>query len=539
MSALSIERGQRALDAITHATKCPECAAPLPENATHCLMCGWAASINNWEPLKSIKPDTYRAPYPIDLFPLAMQAAIDEVQAATQAPIALVAQAGLAALAVAGQGLVSVARDDTLRSPVSLYMQVIARSGERKTAADAHFMQAVREWQSREIERLKPELDAFTSELDAWKSARAGLLDAIKGAARNGESIDELETQLKAHDADRPEPVRVPRLIYADITTEQLIYLLAKQWPSAIESSSEAGTIFGSHGTNADNVMKYFAARNVLWDGGEYTTDRRTTDSVSANGVRLSASLSVQRQAFDVFNERTGGLARGMGTWARYLLCEPESTQGTRFYREPSANMPKRAAFHRRITQLLDKKISINPTGGIDTSLLKFSREGQAVWIEHYDAVEAELRAGGEFDGVRDVASKTADNGARLAALFHTFEHGDIGEISAAHVRAGCLLAIWYLGEAKRILFADEGSSAHAGKLETYLVQEAIKSGTNSMSRRQVMQLGPYALRKKSALNDAAAALEAAGRIRVNEGSFEIHPDILAAQKPQQPKPWN
>ena len=87
----------------------------------------------------------------------------------------------------------------------------------------------------------------------------------------------------------------------------------------------------------------------------------------------------MQRQAFDVFNERTGGLARGMGTWARYLLCEPESTQGTRFYREPCVNMPKRAAFHCRITQLLDKPISISPTGGIDTALLKFSREGQAV----------------------------------------------------------------------------------------------------------------------------------------------------------------
>lgn len=490
-----------------------------------------APALVGWEPLQSIKTDTYRAPYPLDLFPVGMQAAITEVQSTTQAPIALVAQAALAGLAVAVQGLVSVARDATLRSPVSLYMLAIAPSGERKTTCDSHFIQPVREWQSKEMERLKPELDAFTSEFDGWKSARAGLLDAIKGAARNGESIDVLEAQLKAHDADRPEAVRVPRLIYADITTEQLIYLLAKQWPSAIESSSEAGTIFGSHGTNADNVMKYFAARNVLWDGGEFTTDRRTTESLSANGVRLSASLSVQRQAFDVFNERTGGLARGMGTWARYLLCEPESTQGTRFYREPSANMPKRAAFHRRITQLLDKPISINPTGGIDTSLLKFSRDGQAVWIEHYNAVEAELRAGGEFDGVRDVASKTADNGARLAALFHTFEHGDIGEIRAEHVRAGCLLAIWYLGEAKRILFADDGASPHAGKLENYLAQQAIKLGTNTLSRRQVMQLGPYALRKKAALNDAIATLESLGRVRGNDNAIEVHPAIVAEAK--------
>ena len=78
-------------------------------------------------------------------------------------------------------------------------------------------------------------------------------------------------------------------------------------------------------------------------------------------------------------------------------------------------------------------------------------------------------------------------------------------------MRVGCLLAIWYLGEAKRILFADEGSSVHAGKLESYIVQQAIKLGTNTLSRRQVMQLGPYALRKKAALRNAIAALESFG----------------------------
>ncbi len=269
-----------------------------------------------WPELTDAKADSKRLPYPLDLLPTVMQAAVEEVQAATQAPVPLVAQAALAALAVAGQGLVSVARDATLKSPTSLFMLALALSGERKTTVDGHFMQAVHDWQAKETQRLKPELDAQATEFDAWKYARAGLLDAIKSAAKAGESTDELTAQLKQHDVDRPEAIRVPRLIYSDVTTEQLVYLLAKQWPSAIESSSEAGAILGSHGTNSDNAMKYFANRNILWDGGEITSDRRTTDSVCANGVRLSASLSVQRQAFDAFNERTGDLARDghMGT---------------------------------------------------------------------------------------------------------------------------------------------------------------------------------------------------------------------------------
>lgn len=491
-----------------------------------------------WPELPDSKLDGQRVPYPLDLLPTAMQAAIDEVQGATQAPVPLVAQAAFATLAVAGQGLVGVARDATLKSPTSLFMCAIAPSGERKTTVDGHFMQPVREWQAKETERLKPEVDAQATEFDAWKSARAGLLDAIKSAAKTGESTDELTAQLKQHDVDRPEAIRVPRLIYSDVTTEQLIHLLAKQWPSAIESSSEAGAVFGSHGANSDNAMKFFAARNILWDGGEITSDRRTTDSVCANGVRLSASLSVQRQAFDAFNERTGDLARGMGTWARYLLCEPESTQGTRFYRAPTANMPRRAAFHRRITELLNKPIQINRAGGIDVSLLQFSKAGHAAWVEHYNAIEKELGLGGEFENVRDVASKTADNGARLAALFHLFEHGETGEIDDVHATSGCVLAIWYLGEAKRLLLTDPGSSAPAEKLESYLIAQAVKTGTTTISRKQVMQLGPYGLRKRDRLNEAVAVLEAAGRIRSADNLIEIHPKLIAVVNSPIRKPW-
>ena len=129
-----------------------------------------------WPELADSKPDSQRVPYPLDLLPTVMQAAIDEVQGATQAPVPLVAQAALATLAVAGQGLVGVARDATLKSPTSLFMCAIAPSGERKTTVDGHFMQPVRDWQAKETERLKPEVEAQATEFDAWKSARTGLL---------------------------------------------------------------------------------------------------------------------------------------------------------------------------------------------------------------------------------------------------------------------------------------------------------------------------------------------------------------------------
>ena len=45
-------------------------------------------------------------------------------------------------------------------------------------------------------------------------------------------------------------------------------------------------------------------------------------------------------------------------------------------------------------------------------------------WRQFHDGAEQELRSGGELADVRDVASKAAENVARVAALF-TFSRTD------------------------------------------------------------------------------------------------------------------
>jgi hypothetical protein len=73
------------------------------------------------------------------------------------------------------------------------------------------------------------------------------------------------------------------------------------------------------------------------------------------------------------------------------------------------------------------------------------------VWRASHDDVERELADGGEFEGVRDVAVKVADNAARIACLFHVFDLGPEGAVGAEAMRAGATVAAWHLFEAKRI----------------------------------------------------------------------------------------
>ena len=63
-------------------------------------------------------------------------------------------------------------------------------------------------------------------------------------------------------------------------------------------------------------------------------------------------------------------------------------------------------------------------------------------WIDFHDAIERELCDFGEFASVRDVASKTAENACRIAAVFKLFDHGRVGTlIESSYMEAGIAVA--------------------------------------------------------------------------------------------------
>ena len=151
----------------------------------------------------------------------------------------------------------------------------------------------------------------------------------------------------------------MPRLIYGDATPEALKWNLAKGWPSGGVVSSEAGLVFGAHGMGKDSVMRNLATLNQLWDGVDIATERRTTESFTVRGARLTIALQVQEATLRNFFDRSGGLARGTGFLARFLLAWPESTQGYRPFSDPPESWPALARFNQRIAGILEQGVPI------------------------------------------------------------------------------------------------------------------------------------------------------------------------------------
>lgn len=440
-------------------------------------------------------------PYPLSALPDGLRAAVLDVHATTQAPLAMVATSALTTVSLASQAHINVARNTQLTGPVSLFALVLAESGERKSTVDSLFTRTLRTYELTQTKTMMPEVEAYKADLQAWGAEKAGQLENIKNATKSCKPTDDLKDKLRTLEQTRPEAPKVPELMYGDATPEALTHNLAKKWPSGGVISSEAGTVFGSHGMGTDSVMRNLAVLNVLWDGGVHKVSRRSTDDFTVRNARLTVSLQVQYPVLAGFMVKQGELARGSGFLARFLVAWPESTQGTRRYKEPDDVMVGLESFNARITQLLNKPVQFDETGdGLAPEMLEFSPEAKKIWIKVHDLIESQLTPLGNLADLKDVASKTADNVARIAALFHLYEGSPNCLISASNVDAASKIAVWHLGESRRLLteLGQDPALSLASRLDAWLIERCNQQGTNRIGTREVLQYFPSLQLRKS-----------------------------------------
>lgn len=490
------------------------------------------ATANEWPEPLPLAPDERAEPYPAEALSGVIGEAVAEVTGFVQCPLALTACSALAAVSTVAAGLVDVRRAGKLSGPTGLYFLALAESGERKTTVDGFFAKVIRQWEAEQEEAHRPELQAYRAADAAWTAERDGLVLAIKEASKRGKPTGELKEKLSDHEARKPERPKVPRLLVGDATSEALTWRLANRWPVGGILNSEAGAVFGGHAMGRDSIMRNLATLNTLWDALPMAVDRRTSESFTVRSARLTAGLAAQPGTVRQWLENCRGLARDSGFLARFLLAWPETTQGRRMFQEAPEHWPALARFHRRLADLLDHPVRLDDLGQLDPAVLDLDPAAKDVWIEFHNTVEAELAPGGDMAEARDVASKAGDNAARMAALFHAFEHGPSGTIGGDHMQRAARIVAWHLFEARRFLnqIAVPEAVGDAMALEAWLVDYCRREGLTVAPCNRVQKFGPNRTRRKPALDAALNELEGAGRIRrATEGRKAViflHPEI-------------
>jgi hypothetical protein len=448
-----------------------------------------------WDP-KPLRQSDQPNEYPVDRLPGMIGQAVREVADYTQAPAALVAASALSAVSAVVQTYFSVSRNSRLHGPASLFLLTVAESGERKSSVDALFMQPIRDWEAKQLQEKKLRDEEYQREWQAWESAKP---------------------EERGDPPEKPGPT--PRMVRVDDTSEALLMHLS-EYPIAAVICSEAGIIFGGHAMKPEQVQRHMAQANALWDGGPIVEGRVKRGETNIPSVRVTMGLMVQPHLMQKLLSQNDGMARGIGFLARFLFCQPETTQGTRFYKDPPP-MPGLDDFHQRVQLLLRSVAAKDNLGRLITDHISFDENAQSVWINFYNEVEEYLGGDSIYSGIRDVASKAAENAARIACCLHVFTLPERKLIDRKTMAEACALMRWYLNEAVRFGREAEATEGvrNAEMLEGWLVQKYKEAGwagqAFEMKVNTIRQNGPAPVRDTSRLADALELLREFGRIRV------------------------
>lgn len=468
--------------------------------------------------------------YPLVDMPIEIQSAINEVQSFTQAPLPIVASSALSSLSISCQGLANVKRTNNLVGPVSLFFFTVAESGERKSSSDNYFSNVIREYESETQSAKQTDIQRYKAAHDAWEAKKAGIKQKITNEAKNNKPTSSLEELLLSHEMAKPVQPKVPKVLYADASPEALGYGLSVRWPSAGIISSEAGTVLGSHAMGSEVITRNLALYNQAWDGTNINIDRKSTSSYQIRQPRFTMSLQVQPATLANFLKNAGELPRGIGFFARCLISEPESTQGTRFFREAPELMPALSKFNQRIRVILNET-STNSDGLLELTTLKFDEAAQDAWIMEHDHIESELGLSGRYSEIKDIASKAADNISRIAALFQIYESGTKKDISLDNLQSAISLVKWHLDEALRFILKSHFSqTTDTNKLDKWLIDYCLKKNVNNLKISDLQKCGPNSLRRADKLEPILEELAMKQRIKIDsEGKklIQVNPFLL------------
>ena len=488
-----------------------------------------------WGEPQPLVAEVPREAYPKDALPKLFREAVDEVHAFVQAPVEMVAMAALGAASTAVQSLVDVERAEGLKGPVGIYSLALALSGERKSSLDGRFYAPIRDFELAQAAHYKPLSDAFRADLASWEAKKRGIASRIERASRDGKPTANDEDRLRELEQDQPNPPRVPTITHHDSTMEALGYGLATTWPSACVTSSEAGSVFGSHSMGKDSLMRTLSFYDTMWDGGTLRVARRTAGgSYWVKNARLTLTLQAQPGTFEDFLRTDRGLSRDIGFLSRVLVAVPESAQGRRKFKEAPKSWPALTRFSNRISELLNAPVHVDEDGGLVVTTVKLAPAAKIAWVAFHDKIESELAIGGSLTDVRDVAAKAADNACRLAAVFEVVEHG-IVMIELPAFESAARIVEWHLNEARRFFgaMAQPEENVTVSALDAWLLEFCRARNVSAVPVSAVQKAGPRKLRVKAALDAAVKELEALGRARLVKGqgkskTIEINPALLA-----------
>lgn len=388
----------------------------------------------------ALRPEAAPA-FPVDALPTLMADMVTAMEDRIQAPVTLCAHSVLSAAVLACQGLADVRKPDSGRSmPLSLFLLVVAASGERKSSCDNLALKAVSAVEARFKETYADDMRRYRAD----KAAFDGEVSKVKSDRK----IDKDERQQRLRAMDEPTEPAAPFLRATEATYEGLLNFLAKGRASIGVFSAEGGSFLGGHGMSDDAKTRTLTGLSTLYDDGSAQRIRAKEITI-IDGHRVSISLAAQaRIAAALLGDE---LAKDQGFLGRFLVCYPDSRIGTREVRRAvEGSDPRIDAFTARVARLL--ALQEGDHAPLLLPALDLDDEAWEVFRAFSQAIENNLGDGKPWHPIQAAAQRLPENVCRIAGVLHLFAHGATNKpIDGDTMASACEVGAFYLKEALRV----------------------------------------------------------------------------------------
>lgn len=452
--------------------------------------------------------------YPVSALGRVLGRAADQHHVNTQIGIELIAPMALGAAAIAVQDLFDVQRPNSPPSPTSLYICVVAGSGEGKDFGLAPFIRPIQKFQAALEQEHQASRDEFEAKLQAWKVKGAVVRSRLAAAIQEDKATASLQNELAEHQARKPKPELSPVLLYEDATPAAIAYQLCNRWPSGALVHMEAGGFF-----QAARVEFW----NARWSGQPIITDTISRGHAESPEPRLSKILGIQPDFLAKIVQRRGSeVFHGSGYSARLLLAAPASTIGTRFINEVAKSTECLDDCSDRITELLHISAQNRKSGGSERERLSFTPSAQKALVDHYNRMQALAAPGNIYCRIVGYAAKATEQVARVSAILHVMD--DLGaQITDECVERAILLVQWHTDQFLMLFGQDiaaTGAARDAAELEQVLVH-AHRCGHWSVAEGDLRFWSTRLHGRR--LSNALALLAAQGRAQIWRAGRSVH----------------
>ncbi|GLP71071.1 hypothetical protein TUSST3_76910 [Streptomyces sp. TUS-ST3] len=400
-----------------------------------------------WEEPVSIDRPTL-TPFPTQLLgphlAAVVNAVTDQVQVAPDIP----AMISLAAISTAVGGRVQIRIRPGWAEASSVWTATVAGAGERKSAAEGPFSDALRRIEKKLREDAVPEIEEAEQML---KIAQARLDDAEKAAIKSKPDTFKLkmdEAKLARRELAELGPVpTLPKLLFGDITPAAMPQKASQQGGRMAVIHSE-GTLLKQMGGLYNSGASDTGFALDAYDGKAMPVDRIGRDSIEMESAHLAVGLLIQPVILEQLGRKKDDEMLHNGFVQRFLYSFPPSRLG---YQDPRGSVAIPAELIEDLQRRLQDLVDVLWKNGL-VRVVTFTDEASEAMYVFQESLQERLRRGGDLHQMASWASKLPGKVARVAGMLALYEDVHAHHITVEQFQAAVGLAPYFIQHARLCL---------------------------------------------------------------------------------------